>query len=145
MTTIASDGLSVAGDSRLLSGTDIVVSSSRVKVRRLCDGSVLGCSGTSIDVEAFVAWLEAGGKGKRPKASDKMSALQLTPAGLVYFGAEGPGIPCDAPMAIGSGGEIAMGAMDAGATPVEAVEIAIDRDPFSGGPVLELALETEAA
>lgn len=138
MTTIATDGLGVAADGRLMRN-DIIVSNSREKAQRLPDGSLLGCAGDSVDVEAFVKWLASG--GKRPKPSDKFSALHLTQDGLFYYSETGDGIPCDPPFAIGSGCEVAMGAMDAGATPQEAVELASERDPFTGGKIVCLELE----
>jgi len=43
-------------------------------------------------------------------------------------------------MACGSGGEYAYGAMDAGASAIEAVKIAIGRDVYSGGSVKHLKI-----
>jgi len=44
-------------------------------------------------------------------------------------------VPCHIPAAVGSGGLLAMGAMEAGCTPRDAVKIAIKRDPYCGGKI----------
>jgi ATP-dependent protease HslVU (ClpYQ) peptidase subunit len=51
----------------------------------------------------------------------------------------------DPPFAIGSGMDFALGAMDAGKSPAEAVEIACRRDPHSGGEVTSLSIGNENA
>lgn len=48
----------------------------------------------------------------------------------------------DLPNAFGSGREYALGCLDAGMSPIEAVHGAIKRDLYSGGPVLAFDLKT---
>lgn len=131
MTTIATDGLTVAADSRSMRG-DVIVSHHAVKLHRQDDGSVVGCSGRTPDCETFRAWLKDG--GKRPKPTGGFSALHVRVDGSVWLFTEvGEGCRVDVPAAIGSGAEFAVGAMLAGADPEKAVEVAGKRDPYTGG------------
>lgn len=110
----------------------------RVKVLRLPDGSLLGCAGDSCEIASFRRWLADGGKHPRLKA---FAALCLRPDGSLDYYAEGPepskmGLPA----AIGTGEQIAIGAMEAGASPGRAVRIASKRDPHTGGEITVLSL-----
>lgn len=137
MTTIACDGLGMAGDGQA-EANEAVLSRTRPKVRKLSDGSLFGGAGPATELDLLAQWLIEG--GKKPKL-EKLTALRLMPDGkLIYFTEKCQPIEIDAPCAVGSGGEFAMGAMDAGATPQEAVEIASDRDPHTGGVITYLEL-----
>lgn len=139
MTTIATDGRSMAGDGARFMN-DIQRSSTVEKVVRLPDGSLLGCSGDSPDCEAFRQWVVGGQVGPRPSAKS-LSALHLQPDGtLLYYSVRGLGVTAEAPAAVGSGNELALGAMLAGVSPKRAVEIAAERDPFTAGRILSLRL-----
>jgi ATP-dependent protease HslVU (ClpYQ) peptidase subunit len=139
VTTIACDGISMAGDGRTLSANDIVLCHGSPKVLRLKDGSLLGCAGTSDVKHKLRDWLEQGAEGPFPKIKGAFSAMLLLPNGEGrYFNEDEKWIAMEFPFAIGSGSEIALGAMDAGASPEEAVEIACRRDPFSGGAITRL-------
>lgn len=59
MTTIATDGRSMAGDGAQFMG-EIQRAANAAKVVRLPDGGLVGCSGNSNDCEAFRQWLIAG-------------------------------------------------------------------------------------
>lgn len=137
MTTIATDGKTIAADSR---GTaaEIIRCNTEEKLVRLSDGRIVGYSGTSHAARAYVAWLEAG--GERPQITGNFSALVLHPDGSaeVHYSDDMPD-RVDLPAVLGSGGSIALGAMLAGATPAEAVAIAAQRDPFTGGEVKTMA------
>ena len=67
---------------------------------------------------------------------DNVDALLITPEGNI-FQYEGSrfNIPVTAPVAIGSGAEYALIAMDCGKNAQEAVEVAIKYDVFSGGDI----------
>lgn len=143
MTTVAVDGRgNIAADSRSCRG-DVIVSHHAVKLHRLEDGSVVGCTGRTPDCETFRAWLKAG--GKRPKPTGGFSALHVRTDGTVWLFTEiGEGVQVDVPAAIGSGSEFALGAMLTGADAKWAVEIAGLRDPFTGGPTLVLDVPAAA-
>lgn len=116
-----------------------LVASASVKVHRLKDGRVLGVAGKTRDALALRSWLD--GDGPRPKKAE-LSALLLGPGGTVELivDLDDP-IRVEAPAAVGSGSELAIGAMLAGSTPREAVLIAASRDPFTGGQLTEIALD----
>src|SRR5687768_11861660 len=137
MTTIATDGRSMAGDGAQFMN-EIQRASNAAKVVRLPDGGLVGCSGNSHDCEAFRQWLIGGQVGPRPRAKS-LSVLHLQPDGtLLYYNQSGPGVVAEFPAAVGTGNELALGAMLAGASPKRAVEIAAERDPFTAGRILVL-------
>lgn len=140
MTTIATDGKTMAADGR---GEcyDLVVASALTKLVRLKDGSVLGLSGRVSVRPRLAAWIE--GSGEFPKDSGDWTALHLTAGELRHYASRSGEAfdPIDVPAATGSGGELALGAMLHGASPLEAVAVAARRDPFTGGTITSLTLE----
>jgi ATP-dependent protease HslVU (ClpYQ) peptidase subunit len=140
MTTIATDGKSMAGDGiSIMDGT--IIDTSSIKVEKLSDGSLFGACGSASDAMRLAAFLNAGGEGDWPKRSDNFGAIVVRPDGGVFTVSEHDGlVKARAPIAMGSGGDYALGAMDAGASPAEAVGIAIRRDPRSGGLITEVLL-----
>jgi ATP-dependent protease HslVU (ClpYQ) peptidase subunit len=140
MTTIATDGKSMAGDG-LVTGTEAICSKSFRKVRRLPDGRLVGVAGSAFQIEPFFAWLESG--GEPPKlADDNFEALVLRPDGTcLCYDSECRSITEDLPTAIGSGRNFAIGALDAGLTAESAVQIACARDCRSGGLITVIHLE----
>jgi ATP-dependent protease HslVU (ClpYQ) peptidase subunit len=138
VTTIATDGKTMAGDGQA-EACRTIISLSRQKVTRLPDGSLCGCAGSGVDAIAFAKWLADG--GPRPKFKDSMSALHLKADGsLDYYSERGEPSPVEAPCAVGSGMDFAIGAMLFGAAPEEAVAIASQRDPGTGGKITALSL-----
>lgn len=136
MTTIATDGRTMAGDG-ISTSLDIIMRRNAPKVRRLPDGSIFGFAGRTADANALYSWLADGQKGAPPKIKEGR-ALILRPGGRIeHIGSDGDLIEIEAPAAIGSGGELAIGAMEFGANPKQAVEIAARRDPFTGGRIVE--------
>jgi len=135
MTTIATDGQSMAGDGLAVDHRGTIVDHTRPKVRRLADGRIVGASGSSFDADSWAAWVEGGKKGDCPVQDDRFGALILSSDGILWVDHKGREIATPAPIAIGSGQDIAIGAMMAGATPGEAVNIACKRDPHSGGRI----------
>jgi hypothetical protein len=99
---------------------------------------VAGIAGIAVAERAFIEFLETG---KKPDGSDDLddfTALVLKPDGTVDLYCAFNVIQTtksDFPVAIGSGSEIAVGAMMAGKTAEEAVAIACLRDCYSGGPI----------
>ena len=114
--------------------TDGVVKWPCKKIERIGD-SLFGFAGEVTDIEKMTRWFRGGQKGKRPRTKDFVG-LELT--------AEGVFIWDDAPCsyrpdrefhAIGSGQMAALGALLAGKSAVEAVEIAVQIDHCSEPPV----------
>lgn len=135
MTTIATDGRTIAADGRSCI-SDRVSGSHVSKLRRLKDGSILGLAGDLQDIDQVAAWLDSGEEGKKPKVGNYTDALRLMPDGrLLHYSPALLATPVDVPFAIGSGADFAIGAMDAGMSALRAVEIASQRDPFTGGKI----------
>ena len=130
----------MAADSRGCAN-DIIRNDAEVKLYRISGGRIAGCSGTKSAAAAYIAWLDRADGSEKPKVDDGFHVLILHPSGLieVHSNDEMPDV-AEAPAVIGSGGPLALGAMLAGASPAEAVEIAARRDPFTGGAISEMTL-----
>lgn len=140
MTTIATDGWTMASDSRL-SG-EYLDSDYFVKIHRV-HRCLIGGAG---DPSEFLMWLNWFRHKQRdldsyPDMSGETGILVLKQDRTVLHYASTPfPISIGLPAAEGSGSHIALGAMDAGASPEEAVRIAIRRDVNSGGRVRTFTL-----
>lgn len=130
MTTIATDGESMFSDSQQTgSYIDRVVVVKVYKVK----GSLWGFCGSIAQGLVFLKWLDGGDK---PTDLDAFEALQVDDEGKVFnWQRRLQPVEVGTPAAIGSGGEYAMGAMMAGASPRKAVEIACELDTRSGGKI----------
>lgn len=140
MTTIAWDGRTLAADT-LVSANGLRDARSTKIWRR---GRVLfGATGSSPLAERFRSWVIAGMDGKDPyHGADDGNGLIVTRDSAVCFGPDGPwSVRRELFYALGSGYPIAMGAMSAGADARRAVEIAIEHDTKSGGPITVLTLD----
>lgn len=136
MTTIATDGETMAGDGLVTSGSTIF-GSSMTKVHQLKDGRLVGISGCAYFATPFMDWLQDG--GDVPELDDNFEALVLHPDGsCLSYDNKGRSLPEELPTATGSGREIALGAMAVGASPEEAVKVACDRDTQTGGKITVL-------
>lgn len=140
MTTLAyRDGV-LAADSLATAGG--IRDSEVLKVRKIGRLLTAGC-GSGALCEKFVGWVQRGMPGNSPwegSGADGNSLLVAPDRSLVVFGVNGPW-RVDRPFyALGSGGDIALGAMAAGASAEEAVEIAIRFDVYSGGPIRSIRL-----
>lgn len=131
MTTIAANLQCMAADSRCSAGS---ASFKTKKVERRGD-ALIGACGKASDCAKFFAWFGTGNSA--PELTDgEFDALVLTPAGLFFYQSDCSAMPLkDKYYAIGSGWQGAMVALDKGDDPKKAVEAAIKRDIFSGGPV----------
>lgn len=133
MTTVATDGKTIASDS-LQQGVHIdqVVCK---KIHRV-KGAVVGLAGDVQDGKKFLSWLRGGDKAD---LSNNFEAL-VVDGGVAYHYTDHIPVNAGLPAAIGSGAGYAMAAMLAGCSPREAVKIAIKLDIGSRGPVREMKL-----
>lgn len=133
MTTIATDGETMAGDTLTTAGSYIVRTAT--KVLRAKDGRIFGCCGPVVDAVKFQTWM-AEPALEQPKIGDDFSALILNPDGTVdWIDKDLVPVRYITPMSIGSGCELAIGAMLAGASPAQAVGIAGQRDTCTGSEI----------
>lgn len=140
MTTIAYRGGILAADS--LTTCNGLRDGYRQKIFRV--GRVLvGGSGSSAVCLKFRDWVANGMKGDSPfSGAEGGNGLVVSEAGVVCWSSSGP-ITVYAPFySLGSGYEIALGAMDQGASAEEAVRAAIRWDTCSGGNVNVLRLKS---
>lgn len=106
------------------------------------NSAIIGTSGSHILGEVFIKWY--GTKKKKPNFGPKadFEALVVTKDGLYHYDEDLSGGKVNREwFAIGSGSFAALGALYAGKTPEEAVEIATKIDPYSGLPIQILKLD----
>lgn len=151
MTTVCFDGKTLAAD-RAQFEDDVIVSEGP-KIARREDGALIGVAGNAALSAAFVRWFLAGGQGNPPSLGDddthNAEALIITTDGTVerhfrlgWHQVHGPHF------AIGRGAELALGAMDAGASAEFACQIATKRvggDPATIDALCALHLIKAAA
>jgi len=148
MTTIATDGLTIAADGKASAGT--MVTSSKVNKVRVLNGVIYAVSGLEAYVQPLIDWHNAGADpAKYPLAKgdgNESCLLVIVEPGRGQYYTYGIPYRVDVefPFALGSGRDFAIGAMEAGASPLEAVDIAVRRDVYSGGSiqVLDIAEAT---
>lgn len=133
MTTVAWRGNVLAADSCLTHGTVQGKVEKTLRVR----GAAYGFAGDVAAIAAVIKLLKAGTPLEKIKVRGEYECLILTPTGCYLaqknmdpFRLEGDY------WAIGSGAEIALGAMYAGSTARKAVEAAVEHDSGSQGPVI---------
>jgi hypothetical protein len=138
MTVICWDGASVAADSlECYSSCRSVQPVQKLRPRK---GIVFACTGTGALFEPMIEWYLGGRVIEAlPKVGDSHKDTKL----LVFDGERAwvysPDLPYAAeifaPDAWGIGADMAIGAMEAGASAERAVEICIKREVYVGGPV----------
>lgn len=112
------------------------------KIFRVND-KLVGFAGAVTHALKFIQWLEHGTPLNLhyDKNDFTFEALVLSEQALFYYDNELVPIEVSEQIcAIGSGAPYALGALDAGASPKKAVEIAANRDECSGPPVIVMKL-----
>lgn len=144
MTCIATDGKTIAADSRSTVG-DLICTDEASKLIKGKDGSILGCAGDHGACQLVRDWFSRGAnfdelpRVKRgPDGESAFVALILRPDGSVeglddHFAV----MPRSVPSAIGSGGQVALGAMLAGKSPGDAIRLTSGHVTSVGGRVDE--------
>lgn len=97
-------------------------------------------AGASALCDQFVTWVRAGMKGDSPwQGHDCGNSMIVMPDDtILIYGEHGPWKSETDFYALGSGEQIALGAMAFGASAEQAIECAIRFDVFSGGPIRTL-------
>ncbi len=136
MTTIAWDGRILAVDSQTNSG-EIILSQDEDKLfRNIGIYKAIAFTGVLQEAVVFTDWVVGGMKKDSPAFEG--CAMCIDDKGWLYvFDGKYKGRPLIVKHqdANGSGYQIALGAMYAGANAIEAVEIACMRDVYTGGKV----------
>ncbi len=137
MTTIAFDGQTLAADGGIFLG-DRIAGKNVKKIFELKGGGMwAGFAGDDPVGKKRIEWLNDGADpDKFPKIDGQDCSLMLvSDSGSVSIVCAGVITDVDVPFAIGSGAEFAIGAMCAGASAMEAVEIAARNDAFTCGAI----------
>jgi ATP-dependent protease HslVU (ClpYQ) peptidase subunit len=138
MTTVAFDGTTLAADSQSTTGN---IRGHATKIAKNKAGFLVAGSGSYAVVKVWINWVLAGMPAEsQPTNADESSIIIVDPRGHATLFAE---IAVAQPMprkqwALGSGGDLAMGAMAAGADARTAVKIACKLDVYSGGRIVVL-------
>lgn len=118
------------------------------KIRKI-QGHLIGGAGVVDDLELFFKWYEEFLSNKpklqAPRLGKSFEGLAVSPEGVLHnYSHRLIATQIDEPFyAIGSGGPVALGALEKGATVVEAVKIAIKRDIYSGLGVVTIERDIE--
>lgn len=141
MTTIATDGKTVAFDTLITAGGQIVGHID--KAVEIAPGIIVAGGGSHEAVQTFIEWMRMTWKSDtrvpKPKLANRegfRGILVDTNAGACW-GYEEKLFPfrTQLPYTLGEGGDVAIGAMLAGKTPLEAVKIASTLYPATGGEI----------
>ena len=136
MTTIATDGKTMAGDGLVVSNTDILKRNDR-KVF-LVGREVVGCAGLSDVIDAYIKFLR-NEEEDPPTLGDDFNAIHVSKKGcFLVCGNNYSKLKVDLPFAIGAGADYAVGAMMAGKTPKEAIQITAKKSTTTGGRITVL-------
>lgn len=141
MTTIACDGKTIAADGRQVSGNCITMEDFQKVVE--WDGIVYAFTGNASLFYPMMRWHKAGADVKEcPQVGkDDGALIVFNSMGVTLYRTDCPYADrCATPDAWGTGATFAIGAMDAGADAVRAVELAMSRDPYSGGKVISFPM-----
>jgi ATP-dependent protease HslVU (ClpYQ) peptidase subunit len=136
--TVAFDSLVTRGNAR--AGID------SNKARKFKFGTyefIIGAAGIAVTCEKLFAWAETNfDPEKKPQEEsldnldafiiDNKNKLRLMNGNFVSFEIKSK------TFAVGSGSDFALGAMEAGASAIEALKVAIKYDTNSGGPIRQL-------
>lgn len=136
MTTIAYRAGVIASDSGVWVEGVLVYKTK--KLHRLKNGCVVGFAGAVDDAMTLIRWLD-GSEEEKIKFDD-VTLLVVAPSGrILKYDAPKP-IVIKRPkyIAIGTGYQIALGALHQGATAYEAVQAAIEHDAHSRGPIYQM-------
>jgi hypothetical protein len=138
------DGVVAADGSTWQANGAILVSKMTRKLCRAQDGAVAGCAGGSMNTQRFRDWFVGSRSYDRqqtPPVFNKdagLSAVWLEPNGEMWrldgagqaYRLEGQDVAV-----VGAAGEMALGAMYAGASAEQAVRICVERSDAAGGEV----------
>ena len=135
MTTIAWNKKMLSVDSAFEGDGVIIETTGKKLFLNVGNYRAVAIAGPVVEMMCFLSWLD-GENGDCPDFDGAAIAVGMNNKIYGFYG-EGKGYGHKEPTcsAQGSGFKLAIGAMDAGATPEEAVKIAVKRDICTGGRV----------
>jgi len=143
MTTICTDGVTIAADGLACLGGQKVAFKDRKIVIDRKHGAIYALSGATAMLPHIMEWHRAGApaesapKAAAPDITWTLLVITSKSTTLLTSQCAFPSVVDDRRFAIGSGADYAMGAMCAGVEPAEAVKIVIDNklDVWTGGEI----------
>jgi ATP-dependent HslUV protease subunit HslV len=142
MTTVAyRDGV-MAADSSCWEGSTNAHSVRKVWKIRKC---LIGCSGNMSDIHAFVRWIKDGAIEEEYPRMKQLAAIVATSDGKVCSFESGSFHPIPVVgkyCSVGSGADVALGAMHHGATAVEAIRAARHHNEATKGRIITVKYTT---
>ncbi|WIA56003.1 hypothetical protein N6H05_23795 [Sphingobium sp. WTD-1] len=144
MTTLATDGRTIAADGQITCG-DTIEDTNATKVFRLKDGRAFGFAGCLASDYQFKWWADNGmSLEELPTLSEDFSAVVIDGSKTVLvFDHMLRTMTMPVPYATGSGRQYAVTAMDLGFTPKEAVKAACKRDVWSSGTIRAITVKAK--
>jgi hypothetical protein len=140
MTTIAVTEDEIAWDSQATAGwTRSQVPFEKVTV---VGRKIIGCSGDVSSIERLPKWIAGGANPKKAPDGEWRCIVISATSCRIYSDDDLHGELSMLPAAIGSGQDFALGALFAGKSAQEAVEIAARLDVMTGGEIKSLPLNT---
>jgi len=137
MSTIATDGITIAGDGLGATDGGIIMARSLRKIEGY-PGRIYAFAGMTRSMRPVIDWHRNGAIAEKyPVKPDDESAtlLVLTAKSAILYSDSPLGELCEFPMAIGNGKSIAMAALLLGHSPREAIELASRLDVWTGGEI----------
>jgi len=139
MTTIAYDGITLATDSLVSSGS--VAFGTGKKLFKLKEGCYAALAGNLALMPEILSWLQGGPKPELQE-DEEIGGLYIDKKGVPWeFDNSLRLFPACIPWGGGSGGHIALTAMKCGKSAAEAVEVACELDLRSRGPVVSVEVK----
>jgi ATP-dependent protease HslVU (ClpYQ) peptidase subunit len=133
MSTVAWDGKTLAADRQATWGNTPVLTKKIARVKYKTHWYLVGWAGNEADGLRFVAHFTQKGLTQRPPLADKTTIIVVSRVGVwVETEADVSNVMEEGKWALGSGGDFALGAMHAGATAEQAIEIASRLDVYTG-------------
>lgn len=142
MTTIAFNDNTMAADSCINGVYMDQLSADKVY---LLDGYLIGCAGEMTAIKRFISYVEGGFRShdipKKITGDFEALVYSMTEQQLFYYDSSYISLETGVPAAIGSGQMFAMGAMLAGASATDAVDISKKLDPYTNGDIKTYKIE----
>jgi len=123
---------------------DIIICGAKQKVVRRKDGALAAAAGDIHSIDSFFRWFQANFKRGQPEIlSDDFDAIVVRPDGSVTFYNQHlvPAQMDGEYFALGTGGDVALGAMAHGASAIDAVRAGIKHTTNCRGPIQALRLD----
>ena len=101
---------------------------------------IIGGSGSMSEIQGFKYWVINSGLIEEYVWLEEANFFILDEKGVWSYESTPHPVLCGSTFAFGSGDGFAMGAMKHGASPEEAVRVAMELCPWTGGDVIQLSL-----